>query len=1116
MIFSIPILVEERPAVEAKPALFTVRPLFRTEPVHRAEKLSRALTRLSNDLHQLLLNLGKEPRHDELADWTFHPHLEELVGEVRLELSSGSSLRRFLFVGYPALDRRLYFTPALPELIFEVQPGQTVTERATAVLTRHLRELEKTQGYLDLDAYSLSGKARLTALEVTVHPASLAVRPRKPSRAAIFGGEEKKDGEEELRKTGLPLHSMFPDDLARAIGRDREVNDLARLLASTKRRPILLVGRRQVGKTAVLHELVWQMCARKKQRFGGAREVWLVSPMRLISGMSYLGEWENRVLAIFDYVSKTDRVLYFNDLLGLFTAGKSAASDLNVAQVLRPVLEKRSVRVIAEITPEAWRVLRERDRAFADLFHVIPINEPAESETIRILLSVMRQLEQQHRCQFSLDVVPTTIELFRRFAADAAFPGKAAGFLARLALRHAGSNIDRLDAFQEFRLQSGLQVALLDDRVIVSHAEIVEAMKPHLIGQDHALHALADLIVTLKARLNDPRRPLGAFLLLGPTGVGKTEAAKTITNYLFGNPDRLLRFDMNEYVESASLPRLTGTPRDPDGLLAGAVRRQPFSVVLFDEIEKAAPEVFDLLLAVLDEGRLTDSLGRVADFTQCVILLTSNLGVREARSRIGFGSDAAADDVIYTSAAEKFFRPEFFNRLDRVIPFHALARSDLQSIARRLIASVVTRDGVKRRECLLFTSEDAVNRLVDLGYHPQLGARALKRVVERELAQPVAEQLAQTPPGAPVIAAFILVEGKFAVHFNKLEPVAAVPSWTEVLARHAAAVRSPWTGRFLDACYSALDRIESQFEKVAPSGSIEVGKVKPEHAWYFSGREQIKKLERLLAAVERAGQAPRKSTAPARQPRPRPTKLVLRQYVSGTPKFDRQREGIALRSELEELRTEPVDLPDSPLMAIARELALLSMMAQRPAVMPNGLLILHPVHDQDAVNAFDLVGLFHNFFGQLWGATATYLFPETTREKFFIQTIFEPKSQRIQFPVYFTGVPWKQLLPAPRATVLVRRSDGSLGLIQLNVADVADKAEAELIARQAEELGERVRLDAFGAVSHLILQGKSISDYRSGLIMSTTPSTEEFRAAMLAGLPLPNEVDAIVREDNEG
>ena len=201
MIFSIPILVEERPVAEAKPALFTVRPLFRTEPVHRAEKLSRALTRLNNDLHQLLQNLGKEPRHDELADWTFHPQFEEVVAEIRLELSSGSSLRHFLFVGYPALGRKLYFTPALPDLMFEVQTGQTVIERATAVLTRHFRDLEKEQGYLNLDDYALSGKARLTALEITLHPASLAVRPKKPSLAAIFGGEERKDGEEELRKS---------------------------------------------------------------------------------------------------------------------------------------------------------------------------------------------------------------------------------------------------------------------------------------------------------------------------------------------------------------------------------------------------------------------------------------------------------------------------------------------------------------------------------------------------------------------------------------------------------------------------------------------------------------------------------------------------------------------------------------------------------------------------------------------------------------------------------------------------------------------------------------------------------------------------------------------------
>jgi ATP-dependent Clp protease ATP-binding subunit ClpA len=391
---------------------------------------------------------------------------------------------------------------------------------------------------------------------------------------------------------------------------------------------------------------------------------------------------------------------------------------------MRPWLEKRRVRVIAEITPGSWRVLREKDRAFAELFQVIPVNEPPEHETLRILINVARQLEEAHRCNFSLDVVPAAYELQRRYGGDAAFPGKAARFLKRLAVRFAGGEVNHWQVLNEFHQQSGLQIALLDKAMLMERSAIIGILRQSLAGQDHALNAFADVLLTLKARLNDPHRPLAVLLLLGPTGVGKTQAARALATYLFGSSERLLRFDMNEYVEAGSALRLTGSPRDPEGLLTSAVRRQPFSVVLFDEIEKGAPEVFDLLLGALDEGRLTDSLGRVTDFTQTVILLTSNLGAREARARLGFGAfEDGSEEAIYISAAEKFFRPEFFNRLDRVIPFRSLDRAELEKITRQLINNLLARDGLQRRDGLLNVTPEALKRLAELGHHPQLGAR---------------------------------------------------------------------------------------------------------------------------------------------------------------------------------------------------------------------------------------------------------------------------------------------------------------------------------------------------------------------------------------------------------
>jgi ATP-dependent Clp protease ATP-binding subunit ClpA len=1136
--FAIPIFVEERAGGIAAPA-FIARPLFHPKPVQRAEKLSRALAKLSNDLHQLLHDLGKDPRHDELAEWTFNPLIEEATLDLRLELDSGSHKRTFFFAGYEALEKKLFFTPTISELHFGVRKGESLAERATTVLTRHLRDVERQGGEANLDEYALIGKARLATIEIAVHPAALAKKAKKPTRAILFGGEEKKDGEQELRKTGRAMHAMYPDDLDRAVGRDREVEELGRLLAASDRRAILLAGPRKVGKTAIIHELAWRISAQKKERFAGSREIWLVSPMRLISGMSYLGEWENRVLAILEFLKSKDRVLYFDDLLGLFTAGISAASDLNVGQVLRPWLEKRLVRVIAEITPEAWRVLRERDRAFADLFQVMPVNEPPEPETLRVLVNVARVLEEENKCAFDLETVPAVYDLHRRFATDAAFPGKAAGFLRRLAVRYAGGHANRWSALHEFHQQSGLQVAMLDERTTLQRAEILEQLRKGVIGQDHALEAFADVLAALKARLNDPRRPLGTMLLLGPTGVGKTQAAKTLASYLFESNERLLRFDMNEYVDAASATRLIGTPMEPEGLLTSAVRRQPFSVLLFDEIEKAAPEVFDMLLAVLDEGRLTDALGRVTDFTQTVILLTSNLGVREARARLGFRASAAAvesDDGIYIAAAEKFFRPEFFNRLDRVIPFRTLGRQELETITRQQLGQLLSRDGMKRRNGLLNVTPEAMTRLVELGHHPQLGARALKRVIEREVAQPLAQKLAELPPGTPLIANLAMRGEGFDLGLKDLSPVERSVFWPELLVKgqtisrtgtttmgtigkdsspqppapRAARELAEWTRRVLEGVYAALDRIERHLAEDAPSGKIELGKLSRAQENYFLCREHFKKAERLAQAVERSQERPRGTGTPMKVPRARPLKLVIRQEISGNPRFDREREAIALRDHLRDLEPEKVEVPDSPLTALLRELALLEILTARPLDDRPALLIFRACTEVDKSAVFRLARRYAECLGHIWGNPAKLAFEPRDENELLLKTIFGELPGRAQ-GMYFNGINARRLLPEKTGTILTRRSDGGTGIILMTVAEAGSEAEAFDLAKKMADSIDALEPDEFGPVIQTLIENESLTDFRSGVVISADVPVEELRALILYSLKLPEELAAVMR-----
>ncbi len=1114
MIFSIPVYVEEM-AGPGGVRRFMARPLFAPGPVQYGEKLTRALTRLGNDLRQILKDLGDSPRHDALAEWTFHPLLEERTLALRIEVESDQRLRNFCLVGYAALDRQIWFCPRVRDFWFEVRPGQDLAERATAALTRHFREQAK-EGLVDLDEPALPGKARLTVLEIELHPAALS-RQKKPSgRAAIFGGESKLDGEHELRRTGRPLHSMYPDDLERAVGRDREIDELAKLFAASERRPLLLVGPRRVGKTALLHELVWRMQDRKKERYGGRREVWLLSPMRLISSMSILGQWENRVLAILDHARTKDLVLYFDDLPGLFAAGVSSASDLTVAHVLKPALERREVRIVAEITPEAWRVLRERDRAFADLFQVMPIGEPSEPETMRILIEVGRQLEEAQNCRLDLEVIPTAYELHRRYAGDAAFPGKAAGFLRRLAARAASGSIDRDATLAEFREQSGLQLALLDDRAPMPRAGLIDRLRQRVVGQDQVLAAFADILVALKARLNDPRRPLGTLLLLGPTGVGKTQSAKALAELLFGSAERLVRLDMNEYVDGSTAARLTGTPRDPEGLLTSAIRRQPFSVVLFDEIEKAAPEVFDLLLAVLDEGRLTDALGRVADFTQSVILLTSNLGVQEARSSLGFatgGGDREADDRIYVSAAEKFFRPEFFNRLDRVVPFRALTPTHLEGIARQLLDGVLARDGLRRRSSWLNVTPKAMARLVALGYHPQLGARALKRVVEREVAQPVAERLAALAPGVSLIITLEVDGAEFRLRTRELAPLPRTETWTDaVVAKRSPARQSAWIDQVLDGAERVLQRVEASLELMAPAGRVQMATLTPEQARYFFCREQIQKVEQLMQAAEHRQSPSRGRAMVTKLPTAKSGKVVVRRHhFTGNPGLHRQRGIIAIRdaaSELEPDESTLIDLPDSPLTALLRELALLEAMVTGPGQEQVRLLVFQAVAPDDAGVVYRLAKFHADCLRQAWGVSATLLLPQPTNSELLLSKIAQQATSRMQ-ACLLQGPDLDRLLSAA-TTVLVERPAGSTGLVMIQPIALENEAEARsLVARLTKQVAG-FEAERFGPVQYRISVDGTLEDVRTGLSLPGDAVSSDFRALWLAGLPLPAELQPIM------
>ncbi|MDB5322104.1 MAG: ATP-dependent Clp protease ATP-binding subunit [Phycisphaerales bacterium] len=1097
MNLTIPVYIEEHKVADDPNPQFRLRPLFFAGPIKGGRQLSAGMSKLAQAVRHELDALAVQPRQDALIRWTFSPALSERKVSFAMQLRRHTAECRFLVVAFEAFDRRLAFTPSLPDLFFEVLRGQDVAERAREVITEHFRKLEREEGEAFTVPAQLTNYTRawVTTLELDVHPRPSLERPAAANDLLAILSQKTPDGRAELAKVGRCLDWLYPDELDRVVMRDAEVVELTRLLAEPDRRPVLLLGPRKVGKTALVHETVHRRVSQRQGPHGvgthvAERNVWLVSPARLISGMSYVGQWEGRLLAILTEAAKREHVLYVDDVLGLYQAGQSADSNLNVAAVMRPWVERRDFRLLAEMTPEAFRVLREKDRGFADLFHVLPLRETGEPQTRRILIHVTRALEDRHRCRFNAEVLTTVMDLQQRYVRDQAMPGKAAAFLAQLGLKYRARDVDRPLVLSEFAARSGLTISFLDPSARLERREIVAALAKQIVGQPTALEAMADVVAIAKARLNDPGRPLGTLLFLGPTGVGKTAAAKALVRYLYGDESRLLRFDMNEYLDAGSLARLTGTFTQPDGLLTSAVRRQPYCVLLLDEIEKAHPAVFDLLLQVLGEGRLTDSLGRTSDFTNAVVIMTSNLGTREAAASFGLRPPDASRKEAFLNAAQRFFRPEFFNRIDRLVPFDALGREQVAAIADRLIADLFRREGLVHRRCVLDVHPAAMNRIVDQGYHPDLGARALKRAVERQLTAPIAARLAALTPDAPTVVSIYPSGDGIAPHVQALVNV------------------RPITPRPIeDDANALLDRVEDYVNELeirtaeAESDSVRVSTdaLSPAHFQYFAVREQIQRIDRLIKQFEQSSYSPPNITR--RTPRVRTPRRV-RILEHATDAYADLLAAGDLHAQLGDLLERARPLGDDPadrLTDLAQECALLDAMASDTS---SRLLVwLRPLGGREQSLATTLADAYANLF---------------THQHSFVATPIKasPGDASTWLLVEMPGA--GSILRGEESTHLFYPQHENVLPVQVIIVPLAHDDDAAATARKHTGAREQWRAQVaageaapdsdpqpLGPVVRVYDPAAATLDLRTRLLCPNLPTGEDLRRFVLAALPLP-------------
>jgi ATP-dependent Clp protease ATP-binding subunit ClpC len=603
-------------------------------------------------------------------------------------------------------------------------------------------------------------------------------------------------------------------DMDPVIGRANEIERVIQILCRrTKNNPVL-IGEAGVGKTAIVEGLAQEIAAGNVPEILRDKRVITLDLALMVAGTKYRGQFEERIKAVMDEIRRTKNVILFIDELHTIVGAGSAEGAMDASNIIKPALSRGELQCVGATTLNEFRKYIEKDAALERRFQQVKVEAPSVEDTILILKGIRHKYEQHHKARITDEALQAAAELSDRYLTGRFLPDKAidvmdeAGARARITsmtrppdIKDIDKEIESIKAqkegaikAQDFEKAASLRDdekkakekkdAVLKDwekkreekEIVVSEEDmrVVVAkwtgvplhrmeqednekllrmeveLKGKVIGQSEAVVAVAKALRRSRADLKDPRRPIGSFIFLGPTGVGKTYLAQTLAEYMFGARDALIQFDMSEYREEHTISRLVGSPpgyigHDEGGQLSEQVRRRPYSVVLFDEIEKAHPNVLHLLLQVLEEGKLTDSLGRKIDFRNTIIILTTNIGAEQMKKvTLGFGGDK--EDGNYDSMkgkvlgeAKRVLKPEFINRFDDLIVFHQLNREDLKLIVDLEVAKLVER--IKQKEIKVVLDDKAREFLIEKGFDPAYGARPMRRAVERYLEDPMAEEM---------------------------------------------------------------------------------------------------------------------------------------------------------------------------------------------------------------------------------------------------------------------------------------------------------------------------------------------------------------------------------------
>ena len=607
------------------------------------------------------------------------------------------------------------------------------------------------------------------------------------------------------------------DKLDPIIGREKEIERVAQILSRRKKNNPILIGEPGVGKTAIAEGLALRIVQKKVSRVLFNKRVVTLDLASLVAGTKYRGQFEERMKAVMSELEKSPSVILFIDELHTIVGAGGASGSLDASNMFKPALSRGEIQCIGATTLDEYRQYIEKDGALARRFQMVMVDATTPEETLQILNNIKEKYEDHHNVIYTPEALAACVNLSDRYISDRFLPDKAIDILDEAGARvhinniHVPDEILKLEEEVEkikieknrvVKSQKYEEAAQLRDREkkLIEQLDIAKAkweeesktkrytveeenvaeviammtgipaqriaqnegakllnmgedLRGRVVGQDSAIKKLTKAIQRTRVGLKDPKKPIGSFIFLGPTGVGKTELAKMLASYLFDKDDALIRIDMSEYMEKFSVSRLVGAPPgyvgyEEGGQLTEKVRRKPYSVILLDEIEKAHPDVFNILLQVLDDGVLTDGLGRRVDFRNTIIIMTSNIGVRDLKdfgAGIGFSTKAKEENVdevmksTIQNALKKAFSPEFLNRLDDVVVFNSLTKEDIHKIIDISLDKLFNR--ITDLGYKIELSEKAKDFLAEKGYDRQYGARPLNRAIQKYLEDAIAEEI---------------------------------------------------------------------------------------------------------------------------------------------------------------------------------------------------------------------------------------------------------------------------------------------------------------------------------------------------------------------------------------